>query len=121
VDGTSGAPIAASGGTCSIRVNASSVPVGPNGVAGDGDDTFPSAGNCLLWGPPDVVGAQHLASTSAVAGSHSANQTLFHELCTATFDEGTGTQTDFERGERYAGRPLGGLNIAAVELAGRWN
>jgi hypothetical protein len=88
-DLVTGAPVASTGGTCRVRMNGSSVPIGPNGVAGDGDDVFPSAGTCLLWGAPDVGGVQHLASPSIIASSHSANQTLFHELCSATFDEDT--------------------------------
>ena len=89
-DLATGGPIASSGGACQIRLNGSSVPVGPDNVAGNGDDVFPSSGNCLLWGAPDPNGVQHLNSSSVVAANHTANQTLFHELCSATFDDDTG-------------------------------
>jgi len=90
-DLATGAPIAASGGSCQLRLNASSVPVGPDGVAGNGDDLFPTLGNCLLWGAPDPNGVQHLSSPSLVAANETANQTLFHELCSATFDGDDGS------------------------------
>jgi hypothetical protein len=122
VDGSTGAPIGSSGGSCSVRVNGSNVPVGPNGVAGDGDDAFASAGNCLLWSPPDPNGVQHLASTAAVAANHSANQTLFHELCTATFDEDIGDcSLDLlnDGNDPYVIPLLGGLGVlGSVELNG---
>ncbi len=89
-DPVTGAPAVSTGGTCRIRLNGSSVPVGPNGIAGDGDDGFPSAGSCLLWGAPDAGGAQHLALPSLVAANHGANQTLFHELCSAGRSRGVG-------------------------------
>ena len=88
-DLATGAPVVSTGGTCRVRANGSGVPIGPNGIAGDGDDVFPTVGSCLLWGAPDVTGVQHLASPSMVAANHSASQTLFHELCSATFDEDT--------------------------------
>jgi len=87
VDQVTGAPVRSSGGTCRVRLNGTSAPVGPNGVAGDGDDVFPSAGECLLWAAPGATGSQLPASPSTVAASHSAHQTLFHQLCTAGFDE----------------------------------
>ncbi len=123
-DLVTGAPVASTGGTCRVRVNGSSVPIGPNGVAGDGDDVFPSAGTCLLWGAPDVGGVQHLASPSIVAASHSANQTLFHELCSATFDEDTAhCPVDALNGTNTFGLQsvlggLGGLGSLALEGTG---
>jgi hypothetical protein len=123
VDLVTGAPVASAGGTCRIRVDGSGVSIGPNGIAGDGDDVFPSAGACLLWGPPDAAGVQHRASASAVAASHSANQTLFHELCTAQFDEDTAhcpldALNDPMRLD-LASSTLGGLgSVAAVLLDG---
>ena len=86
VDLASGAPVNTSGGRCQLRFGASGLRVGPNGIPGDGDDAFPSAGSCLLWGAPDPNGAQHLLPGSVVAASHTANQSLFHALCSASFD-----------------------------------
>src|SRR5262249_20871484 len=91
VDPTTGAALASSAGaTCTVRLNGSSQPVGPNGVAGDGDDVFPSSGACLLWGAADPNGVQHLQASATVAASQTANQSLFHNLCSATFDADTG-------------------------------
>ena len=90
VDLATGAPVNPSGGDCQVRLNASSLPVGPNGIAGDGDDVFASDGACLLWGAPDPNGAQHLLPGAVVAGSHTANQSLFHTLCSASFDADSG-------------------------------
>jgi hypothetical protein len=53
------------GGT--VRTNAEGVPVGPNNIAGDGDDDFPSAGNCLLWDPPATPDAAQQLRSHSVA------------------------------------------------------
>jgi hypothetical protein len=84
VDLSTGAPLDASGSSCGMRVG------GPNGVSGDGDDVFPSAGACLLWSAPDPNGVQHLSPGSVVGASHTANQSLFHTLCSASFDADSG-------------------------------
>jgi len=66
------------------------VPVGPNGIPGDGDDIFPTAGECLLWNPPDANGVQTLRSGDAIAALQNVNQTLFHSLCAYTYDPDEG-------------------------------
>jgi hypothetical protein len=81
------------GGHCTIRTNKAGQPVGPNGIAGDGDDGFASAGNCLLWDKPpsdDPNGPQHLRSPEAIASLQQVNQTLFHSICAFTFDQDEG-------------------------------
>jgi hypothetical protein len=90
VDLVSGAPAASTGEQCRVRVDALAVAIGPNGFAGDGDDVRPRAGDCLLWGAPDLAGVQQIRSPSAIVSSHSANQTLFHTLCSVAFDSDTG-------------------------------
>ena len=76
---------------CKIRKNAAGAPVGPNGHPGDGDDGFASAGECLLWNPPETAdGAQTLRASDSVAALHNVNQTLFHSLCAYTFDSDEG-------------------------------
>ncbi len=101
-DFSSGAPLSTSqraGGKCTIRKNAQGVAVGPNGIAGDGDDAFASGGNCLLWGKPfndpndpnnPENGRQHLRAPEAIAALHNVNQTLFHSVCAYTFDQDEG-------------------------------
>ena len=96
VDPNTGAPVNSTGPlTCGYRTNSAGVRVGPNGIPGDGDDDIPSSGNCLLWdnpGPDTAAGpAQQLLRASGdIALSHSANQTLFHTICTLTFDPDNG-------------------------------
>ena len=73
-DATTGAPlsVASRGNTtgCTVRTNAAGAPVGPNGIAGDSDDVFPSAGNCLLWDPPETPDAQQLLRRVIEAGAN---------------------------------------------------
>jgi hypothetical protein len=70
--------------------------VGPDGIAGNADDTIPSVGNCLLWsnpvpsGDPNHPTQQFLRASDLIALSHPANQTIFHTLCTVTFDPQNG-------------------------------
>ncbi len=93
-DFATGAPLAIdqirTGGQCRIRTNSKGVPVGPDGIPGDGDEAFPSAGNCLLWNKPDENGQQHLRAPDAVAARQQVNQTLFHSVCAFTFDPDEG-------------------------------
>ncbi len=94
-DVTTGAPLSVGsrGNTtgCTVRTNAAGAAVGPNNIAGDGDDAFPSTGNCLLWDPPETPdAAQHLRATEAVANLQNVNQTLFHSICAYTFDADEG-------------------------------
>ncbi len=89
-DSLTGAPLSASGTECRIRENGLGQAVGPNGVAFDADDGFPSAGGCLLWSAPDPGGVQHLRPTAQIASTHSVNQSLFHSLCSVSFDPDSG-------------------------------
>lgn len=77
---------------CTIRRNAGGEAVGPDGRADTtGDNIFPSAGNCLLWNPPETEdGQQTLRDAESVAALHNINQTLFHSLCAYTFDSDEG-------------------------------
>jgi len=91
VDLTTGAPTGpAAGAQCRVRVDGGSVPVGPNGIAGDGDDAIPSAGGCLLWSAPAGSAPQSLAPATSVAANAAANQGLFHSLCTLSYDADAG-------------------------------
>jgi len=90
VDLQTGAPLGPHGSTCRIRTDASLVPVGPNGVPGDGDDVFPSATHCALWSEPDSADAHSLFLPADVALRHSVNHALFHTLCTLSFDPDAG-------------------------------
>ncbi|MCP4004790.1 MAG: hypothetical protein GY725_11390, partial [bacterium] len=90
VDPNTGAPMLAGGTSCTYRTDATDTRIGPNGIAGDTDDIFPSAGDCLLWGPPGADGRQFLRSEDPIAIGHTADQTLFHTLCTLGFDEDYG-------------------------------
>ena len=93
-DFTSGAPLTTSqihnGGHCKVRTNSAGQAVGPNGIPGDGDDEFASDGNCLLWDKPDANGQQHLRAPEAIASLQQVNQTLFHSICSFTFDQDDG-------------------------------
>jgi hypothetical protein len=62
------------------------VSVGPDGVVGTGDDKVPSVGNCLLFEKDGTT----RRSADDVALNHSINQTLFHTLCSLTFNEDKG-------------------------------
>lgn len=75
---------------CKIRTNSDGVPVGPNGIPNDGDEAIPSQGQCLLWGKPDADGVQQLRSPNAIAKLQNVNQTIFHSLCSYTFDPDEG-------------------------------
>ncbi|MFQ5514316.1 MAG: hypothetical protein ACE5FG_07735 [Myxococcota bacterium] len=95
VDPETGAPVNSSGPLdCHFRtkvIEGETVVVGPDAIPGTADDIFPSVGNCLLWdnpGPTD--GKQTIRAASAVALNHSVNQTLFHSVCTFTFDPDKG-------------------------------
>ncbi|MFQ5700185.1 MAG: hypothetical protein ACE5IL_18125, partial [Myxococcota bacterium] len=103
-DSVTGAPVVSTGGSCSVRRNAQGVAVGPDGRHFSGqtapglvhpfnlDDNVPSVGNCLLFedhGEAPGV-AQKLRSSDQVALLQGANQTLFHTICTLTFDEDSG-------------------------------
>jgi hypothetical protein len=125
-DLSSGAPLSVgsrTGGTCTIRKNAQGQAVGPNGIPGDGDDTFASAGQCLLWDPPDANGQQHLRAPEAVASLHNVNQTLFHSICAFTFDQDEG-YCAFDRLNNpdtfdFISKLLGGLGgLGAIVLDG---
>jgi len=89
-DAVTGAPLAAGGTQCHVREDGSGQAIGPNGVAFDADDVFPSAGDCLLWSAPDSGGAQRLRSTAEIAATHSVHQSLFHSLCSVSFDPDSG-------------------------------
>jgi hypothetical protein len=95
-DPATGAPLSVGsverGAGCTIRTNAEGQAVGPDGdAATTSDNVFPSAGECLLWNPPaDPNGAQTLRSAESVAALQNVNQTLFHSLCTYTFDPDEG-------------------------------
>ncbi|HTO06085.1 MAG TPA: hypothetical protein VMR86_03435 [Myxococcota bacterium] len=100
-DFSTGAPLSTGtrvpGTHCTIRQNAKHQAVGPNGIAGDGDDIFASDGNCLLWGKPEADPndpnaplQQHLRSPETIASLHNLNQTLFHSVCAFTFDQDEG-------------------------------
>jgi hypothetical protein len=80
VDPTTGAPVRSEG-----PLSCTTGPGGPNGFVGDGDDSVPFIGNCLLF---NSDGSRR--ASEEVALSHSANQTLFHTLCTLTFDQDSG-------------------------------
>ncbi len=109
VDDVTGAPLRAGGATCRWRAadgsatSERSLSVGPNGVDGDDDDAVPSAGDCLLWAPPDASGRQRLRDPDAIAASHGANQTLFHLTCTLSFDpeDGYCDQDVFNSPQRF--------------------
>jgi len=96
-DLTTGAPLSVSlreGGKCTIRRNAKGQAVGPDGIAGNGDDIFPSEGNCLLWtkpthqdpNDPNSILVQTLRAPAAIASLQLVNQTLFHSVCSFTFN-----------------------------------
>ncbi|MEE8558260.1 MAG: hypothetical protein V3T14_10285, partial [Myxococcota bacterium] len=80
VDPTTGAPVQSSG-----PLTCTTAPGGPNGFVGDGDDEVPFVGNCLLF---TSDGARR--APDVVALNHAANQTLFHTICTLTFNEDAG-------------------------------
>jgi hypothetical protein len=100
VDPETGAPLRVAGPpTCTVRKNAAGVAIGPDGVAGTNDvtgindDLTPSVGNCLLYdnpSPSDPNAPQSIRASDGIALDHYANQTLFHTICTLTFDEDTG-------------------------------
>ncbi|MFQ5699841.1 MAG: hypothetical protein ACE5IL_16380 [Myxococcota bacterium] len=104
VDPVTGAPVTGSGSeACRVRVDGAGRPVGPDGVRVESpttdrernlnlDNGFPSEGNCLLWkvDPADPQGPRRVRTQREVALGLSVNQTLFHTLCTLTFDEDTG-------------------------------
>jgi len=98
-DVVTGAPLSTStrsGGTCRYRKNSAGQVVGPDGIPGNGDDIFPSEGNCLLWAKPNNdpnspdFGKQHLRAPDAIASLHNVNQLLFHSVCAFTFDQDEG-------------------------------
>jgi hypothetical protein len=97
-DPDTGAPVDSIGGlVCKYRDangNPTADPklsVGPDGIGGNADDAIPTVGNCLLWENPDSSGAQQfLRGSDLIALSHPANQTLFHTICTLTFDPDNG-------------------------------
>ncbi len=97
VDPITGAPVNAQGPlVCQYR-SADGSPtgdvassVGPNGIAGDSDDILPSVGNCLLMDNVSGSSRQAPRAPSVVALNHFANQTLFHTICTITFDPDRG-------------------------------
>ncbi|MEE8558453.1 MAG: hypothetical protein V3T14_11275, partial [Myxococcota bacterium] len=89
VDATTGGPVRNEGlQTCTVRM-VGGKPAGPDGVPGTGDDLVPSMGNCLLF----VEGATSDTprASADVALFHYANQTLFHTICTLTFDSDAGS------------------------------
>jgi len=95
-DPTTGAPLSVNSVDrrtgCTIRKNAAGQDVGPDGNAlTTSDNVFPSAGECLLWDPPETPdGPQTLRSANSVAALQNVNQTLFHSLCAYTFDPDEG-------------------------------
>jgi hypothetical protein len=90
VDPVTGAPINPDGSTCTVRTSPTLEPVGPNGIAGDGDDVFPSADYCVLWTVPDSDAPHEFLLPEDVVQRHSVNQALFHTLCTLSFDADAG-------------------------------
>ncbi len=91
-DPLTGAPTNSTGPLdCKVRT-LDGVSVGPNGVAGDGDDTVPSVGNCLLFdNPASPTAPQALRAGTVIAANHSVNQTLFHTICSLNFDPDIGS------------------------------
>ena len=56
------------------------------------EDQIPSVGNCLLFDNPETESdRQSVRNPAMIALDHSANQTLFHTLCTLWFDPLTGS------------------------------
>ena len=94
VDPITGAPVNATGPLqCSYRgpggtaTTDQSQAVGPDGIGGTNDDLIPSIGNCLLLdNPTSPNAAQTLRDSFEIVKNHSVNQTLFHTICTLTFD-----------------------------------
>ncbi|MEX2208414.1 MAG: thrombospondin type 3 repeat-containing protein [Myxococcota bacterium] len=90
VDLATGAPVNPEGSTCTVRTSPTLEPLGPNGIAGDGDDVFPSAGYCVLWNVPDSDAPHEFLLPADIVLRQSANQALFHTLCTLSFDADAG-------------------------------
>jgi hypothetical protein len=93
VDPDTGAPVNVSGGReCKIRRDANGVAIGPDAVAGTADDLVSSVGNCLLYSNPENdTDPQVLRASDQISLNHYANQTLFHTICTLTFDGDAGS------------------------------
>lgn len=102
VDEYTGAPVRAGGKTCRYRTADGGTTtdvlksVGPDGLTGDGheqDNLIASAGDCLLFQPvsdPNSTAFDELRDSDSVRDLHSVNQTLFHFVCTMTFDPDNG-------------------------------
>jgi hypothetical protein len=108
---------------CTIRTNSDGVPVGPDGIPNSGDEQFPSAGQCLLWDKPDANGVQHLRDSDAVARLQTVNQTIFHSICSFTFDPDEGycafDRLNDPRTFGFISNILGGLgSVGSIVLDG---
>ena len=99
VDPATGAPVNSTGPLrCRYRsadggmTSDPSLSVGPDGRAETpNDNLIPTQGNCLLFDSvSDATAVQLLRANDLIAAGHSANQTLFHTLCTLTFDPDQG-------------------------------
>ncbi len=67
------------------------VAAGPDGDPATAyDNQIPSIGNCLLFDDPTGPGPQPLRAREDIAANHAVNQTLFHTVCTMTFDPDRG-------------------------------
>jgi hypothetical protein len=123
VDTTTGAPVQSFGSlSCKVRT-VDGVAVGPDGVAGTGDELVPSVGNCLLFEPDAASpGTDKPRGSAAVALNHYANQTLFHTICTLTFDQDGGAcaldSTNNDRLLQPTADVLGGKVIASLAIQG---
>ena len=110
VDPETGAPLNAFGPlTCTHRVDPNTgARIGPDGDASTlTDNDMPTVGNCLLWdnpgpfdpnadpnpnksAPADGLARQFVRASDEIAFNHAANQTLFHTICSISFDEDSG-------------------------------
>jgi hypothetical protein len=97
VDPVTGAPVNPYGAAnCRVRTapdgKGGTVDVGPdNDPSTTYDNAIPSIGNCLLFDDPASPGdVQPLRARADIAANHSVNQTLFHTICTLTFDPDRG-------------------------------
>ncbi len=119
VDPETGAPVNAFGPlACKVRTR-DGQPVGPDGdPASTYDNRIPSVGNCLLFDPPESPElAQPLRGGVEIAANHSVNQTLFHSICSFTFDPDSGYCAFDQTNEPTSFSALAGL-ISGVPLTG---
>lgn len=100
VDPDTGGPVNATGPLeCGYRMEGGgsttdpAFSAGPDGLlSSQSDNEIPSVGNCLLWEDPNTPTApQFLKFPDEIAANSPVAQRLFHQLCTASFDEDEGS------------------------------